>query len=443
MKTLLDRTSRIYYDNWESQSEAVRARTIRKKLDDYVRFAGKTAPFYKKTLSGYEKGAEYPLSRVPALTPDDLRKSLPPKSDKLFSQKTGNYSVFQSGGTTGSPKTTLFTHEELEALNLPNARGFFASGLNKSDRVCNVFATGSLYMTFIHINRMLQQYGCMNFPFSNYAPVDFIRGIIKLFNINCIAGITSVVLTCMRKMKEMGLEGIKIEKIYYGGEHLYPQDRQYLRENFKTRIISAPGYGSVDSWYIGYQCLSCAPGVFHAHDDQCYIEIVDEDSGENCAHGKPGMLYATAFERVLTPIVRYKVGDKALWLGKKCGCGRTTPLFKLLGRGDDVLRIGYDSIDHDYVLESARRALGSPCCVQMEKKHEKGRDLLIVRVESSAAPSQYPKLKGALKSEIIGGRQTLKKLIADKSVWPVRFEMCKSIKRNPRTGKFIKVIDAI
>ena len=52
------------------------------------------------------------------------------------------------------------------------------------------------------------------------------------------------------------------------------------------------------------------------------------------------MLYATALPRRLTPIVRYRVGDRARWLGCRCACGRTTPLFELLGRGDDILRIG-------------------------------------------------------------------------------------------------------
>ena len=49
------------------------------------------------------------------------------------------------------------------------------------DRVVNQFAVGGLYMTFIHINRMLQQYGCQNFPFSNHADVGLVRTMVDLF----------------------------------------------------------------------------------------------------------------------------------------------------------------------------------------------------------------------------------------------------------------------
>ena len=113
------------------------------------------------------------------MTSDTLRELVPPVSDGLLSRKTRDYTVFQSGGTTGFPKSTLFSHDELELLNLGNARGFFAMGLSPDDRVGNLFAVGGLYMTFIHINRMLQQYGCMNFPFSNHTPAEFVHTVCR------------------------------------------------------------------------------------------------------------------------------------------------------------------------------------------------------------------------------------------------------------------------
>src|SRR5262249_34222306 len=157
--------------------------------------------------------------------------------------------------------------------------------LTPQDRVCNLFAVGGLYMTFLHINRMLQQYGCMNFPFSNHTPVDFIRTVAKLFKVNCITGIASVALNCLRGMDKLGLDGIRIKKLYYGGEHFYEADKREVRDKYGVEIVAAPGYGTVESWYLGYQCLSCPTGVFHAHDDQSYLEIVDEETGRAC---KPG-----------------------------------------------------------------------------------------------------------------------------------------------------------
>ena len=434
-----------FYDSWESKEEEARQRVILQRLQDYVGFAGARVPFYRDRLEAFDPKAQYPLARVPVLKSDDLRQLLPPASDNLLSEKSGGYTVFQSGGTTGFPKTTLFTHEELEGLNLPNARGFYALGLKSEDRVCNLFAVGGLYMTFIHINRMLQEFGCVNFPFSNHTPVDFIHTVVKLFKINCIAGISSVALNALRGMEKLGLEGIKIEKLYYGGEHLYEADKKEIREKFGVELIAAPGYGTVDSWYIGYQCLYCPTGVFHGHDDQCYLEIVDEDQGRHCAPGEIGMAYATAFPRRLTPIVRYRVGDRARWLGKLCPCGRTTPLFELLGRGDDILRIGFDSVDYNYVQEAVGKVRGLLGTVQMQKMRKEGRDQLVIRVETEVSPNDYPRLAQALESEVRNPRPALRKAIAEGTVWPIEIELLRpgAISRNTRTGKLIRVIDAI
>lgn len=445
MNLIDGRFSDSFYDKWEVEPEESRIHIISEKLRKYVEFAEMRLPFYKERLSSFEKDSPYPLRNIPVLTSAQLRELLPPKSDALIASEDRCFSVFQSGGTTGMPKTTLFTHQELEMLNLPNARGFFALGLKREDRVANLFAVGGLYMTFLHINRMLQQFGCMNFPFSNQTPYDFVHSVVKLFRINVITGITSVVLDCMRNMEHLGLEGISIEKVFYGGEHIYEPDRRELKEKFGVSLVAAPGYGTVDTWYIGYQCLHCDPGIFHAHDDQCYIEIVNEGSGEHCRDGEAGMLYVTPFTRRLTPIIRYVVGDLASWTGQRCPCGRTTPTFRLLGRGDDILRIGYDSIEYNYIQEIAAGVKGLSGTLQMEKRREEGKDKLIIRVESSVPSSEHQAIGDELREKIHKGRPALRGFIEKGTVWPIQVEIMTlgSLSRSSRTGKLKRVIDAI
>ncbi len=433
------------YDRWEVEPEEKRASVTRAHLAEYVDFAREKVPYYRERCASFDHTAEFPLKNVPSLTSSELRTLLPPRSSELLTDTTCPVNVFQSGGTTGSPKTALFSHDEMELLTLPNARGFYALGLRKEDRVANLFAVGGLYMTFVHINRMLQQYGCTNFPFSNQTGADFIHSVTRLFSINVFTGISSSVLDCLRKMMTMGLEGIAVEKVFYGGEHLYDTDRDELKERLGVSLIAAPGYGTVDTWYIGYQCLHCPPGVFHTHDDQCYMEIVDEDTGGHCSAGIAGMLYATPIVRRLTPIIRYQVGDRALWTEESCRCGRTTPRFRLLGRGDDVLRIGYDSIDYAFLQEAATKAGQLTGAIQMEKRRKEGKDLLIIRVETEAPAGEHHRLGEALLAEILEGRPSLRGFVEKKTVWPLTIELFPTGKlaRSERTGKLRRVIDAI
>jgi len=339
MSLWTEKSKRQFYDPWEFMPEDRRIEFRGRYLADYVNFA-RELEFYRDRLEGFDPKSSRPMKNVPVLQSSDVRELVPPVSRRLVTGGANDYTVFQSGGTTGTPKSTLFSHAELEGLNLPNARGFYACGLVPEDRVGNLFAVGSLYMTFVHINRMLQQYGCQNFPFSNHTAVDFIHTVVQQFDVRVLTGIASVVLNALRGMKQLGLDGIHIEKIYYGGEHFYEADKQEIEKTFGTKVILAPGYGTVDTWYLGYQCSLSPTGVFHAHDDQVYIESVNEETGELAPPGEIGMMYATSFPRRVTPIVRYRVGDRMKWLPDLCACGRTTPVFQLLGRGDDVLRIG-------------------------------------------------------------------------------------------------------
>jgi phenylacetate-coenzyme A ligase PaaK-like adenylate-forming protein len=245
-------------------------------------------------------------------------------------------------------------------------------------------------------------------------------------------------------MAELGLDGVRIEKFFYGGEHLYDAEKAELRERYGVRRVASPCYGTVDTWYIGYQCEVCPTGVFHAHDDQCFMEVWDEEADRPCAVGEAGMLYATALPRRLTPIVRYRVGDRARWLDARCPCGRTTPLFELLGRGDDVLRIGpFYSVNYAYIQECVGRVKGLSGTVQMQKEREAGRDRLVVRVETRVPAKARPALASALAREILSRRTAFQKGIAQKTVWPVRVELVDEgrLPRNPRTGKLIRVID--
>ncbi len=436
---------KTFFDPWESADKATREQVMREKLAAYVNFAREQSPFYRDRLSQVDLKSSAPLEKVPFLVSQDLRGNLPPQSTQLLTSNNKGYTVFQSGGTTGQPKTSLFTNEELELLTFANARGFHAVGLQPSDRVANFWASGGLYMTFIHMNRFLQQSGCTSFPFTNHTAPDFVHSVTRAFNINVFTGISSVVLDMFRQLKALGLDGVNVRKVYFGAEHLYQSDLDEMCNDYGVETIKAPGYGTVDSWYIGYQCEQTPLGIFHAHDDQAYIEILDEESQMPVAPGQAGMLFVTSFPRMLTPIIRYRVGDRARWLNESCRCGRTTPLFQLLGRGDDILRIGYDSIEYESVQKLVAKIKELSGTLQMEKTRVDGRDELIIRVETALNPNDYLLFAQKLADQILQDRPTVRGQIAKGSVNPIRVELTPlgSLPRNLRTGKLIRVIDAI
>ncbi len=447
-RTLLERREGPFYDPWEALPDGKRLELQRERLRELVSFARERSSFYRGRLEGlpFDARDAHPLGAFPSFTAADLREHIPPAGESLLTDpKATAFTVFQSGGTTGVPKTSLFTHAEMEDINRCNARGFFATGLEATDRVANLWAVGGLYMTFVHMNRMLQEYGCTSFPFSNQTPVEFIRTVARLFDVNVFTGITSVVLNCLRELDRGEPGRFRVEKLYFGGEHIYEADRKEMRERLGVEKIYAPGYGTVDSWYLGYQCTECGNGIFHAFDDQVYLEVLDEVTGQPCASGETGLLHATVLARRLTPVMRFRVGDRARWLGRACPCGRTTPLFELLGRGDDVLRIGYDSIDYAFVQRIASRVPGASGRVRMEKRRLEGRDQLALRIETSAEGSLQPAMTAELGEHFLRERPSFAEFLKKGTVWPLALEWVPegSLPQNPRTGKLIRIVDSV
>jgi phenylacetate-coenzyme A ligase PaaK-like adenylate-forming protein len=439
-----------FYHSFETFNEEARQEYMRKALSRIIEVA-RTTPFYRDRLLEVDLHSDAPLKKVPVLTSNDLRTQVPPGGIGMLTRgglanEPLQCSVFQSGGTTGTPKTSLFSFEEMELINQCNARGFFAVGLNEHDRVANLWAVGGLYMTFVHMNRMLMEYGCTSFPFSNQTPIEFIHGVAKLFDINCFTGITSVVLNCLREIHQREPDSLRIKKMFFGGEHIYDSDRREMQEKFGIEVVQAPGYGTIDSWYLGYQCSSCTNGFFHAFDDMVHLEIVDEETGLHCQRGEVGMLYATALHRTLTPIIRYRVGDKARWVVESgCSCERTTPRFELLGRGDDVLRIGYDSVDYSFIQSLACRIPGASGRIQLEKMRRDGRDQLIVRIETERLKAEHLVMTQMLTDLFLNERPSFAEFLKKGTIWPLVVEWLveNQLPQNPRTGKLIRVIDSV
>jgi phenylacetate-CoA ligase len=444
---IIQRVKGPFYCEYEGYSPAQRKKAQVEKMRYLVEKVLPNSPFYRERLplGRIHCDSDYPFADCPIVSANDLRPHISPQGRDLLTTDDPGHIVFQSGGTTGVPKTSLFTYAEMEMINECNARGFYASGLKKSDRVANLWAVGSLYMTFIHMHRIFSEYGCMTFPFSNHTPADFVGTVAKMFQVNCFSGITSVVLNTLRKVDEVQPGSIKIEKVYFGGEHIYEADRIELRDRFGAQQVLAPGYGTVDSWYLGYQCGHCTNGIFHAFDDMVHLEVLHEETQKHCKPDEVGILHATVLERFLMPIVRFKVGDKARMLSRRCDCGRTTPLFELLGRGDDMLRIGYDSLDYKTMQELIVKFKKSNGSLQMEKKRKDGKDLLILRLETQNPQSDHDDMTRDFIELLLKERPSLREFISKGTVWPVTVEWWKpgTLPQNPKTGKLIRVIDSI
>jgi phenylacetate-CoA ligase len=85
-------------------------------------------------------------------------------------------------------------------------------------------------------------------------------------------------------------------------------------------------YGVSEVGGIAWECPSRSG--YHLNSDSSIIELLQD--GEHVAEGESGEVCVTNLWRKPTPLIRYRVGDMASYLGDDCSCGRGLPLIKNL-----------------------------------------------------------------------------------------------------------------
>lgn len=426
----------------ERASAAELAALQKQKLTALLELAQQRSSFYREHLQGVSLDRPWSLEQLPTMTKQHLIQHSPPESEALLTGHLESAYVFRSGGTTGSPKFSPFSFEEFRRFTAMFLRTYQAAGLRSSDRVANLFACGSLYASFIFVNRMLEELGSVSFPFTGSATFDVLGRHFELFPINTLMGFPSWVLEVVQKLPSEVIP--KIEKIFYAGEHLYAEERHFLQETLPNlRLIASGGYGAVDTGIMGYQCQACAGDAHHILADHVLLEIVDPDTLRPVPDGEEGIILVTTLDRFLMPLIRYDIGDVGRILPGNCECGRTMPRFELLGRNED-LRIGIATVCYDEIMRAVAEHPELTSNLQLLKERVGMKDRLIVKVE---VRPDFHGDRGALaksfESAIYRHKPDLDKLVHGEHIHPLRVGLfyLGEIPRVPVTGKVRRIVD--
>ncbi len=407
------------------------------KLKHLLEDVAPQAPLYRERLAGLQLRSMADWTGVPTLSKDDLRAGTPPRSEDLFTGDPLGAHFLRSGGSTGEPALSAFAYPDYEADMARAARGLFALGLRPGDRVANLFMAGHLYGSFLSINRALELVGCNSFPFTSATPAKELPALLRAYGIEVLAGLPSWLMEVFDAIRQDPI-GVTIRKVFYTGEHFYPQDRERLAREFGILQFGSLGYGTVDAGPIGYQCAESHGGVHHLHSDHQFIEIVDSESLQAVPAGEPGELLITNLNRRLMPVVRYRIGDRARWIPESCPCGRSTPRFELLGRCDDMMVLGGINLTYAELHEAALAVDGVNAPLQLVLSRAENRDRLTLRIEASE-----PRLADALAEGLLARVDMLRRIIDRGQLNPLAVEVLPpgGIERLPRTGKIRNVID--
>ncbi|MBC7537912.1 MAG: hypothetical protein H7281_03775 [Bacteriovorax sp.] len=415
--------------------------TIQKwSLKEIVEHAKSHSPFYRELYanSKFEKLSDLPVT--------DQFKFW--KGDVLTTDKRDGI-VFKSGGSTGAPKYSYFTSLEWQSFTEAFGWGMSQGILEDYDRVANLFYVGDLYASFLFIKDSLQWIPVENkkllqFPIAGATGPSHILKTLEEFSINVMVGVPSAILTLLEyyDREKKNYPNVKIEKILFGGEALYPDQYLALKKIFPDIKISSIGYASVDGGLLGYSDGDCADGEHRVFDGSIIIEIIDPDTNEVITEeNRVGKVLLTNLTRKLMPIIRYPAGDLAMWIESAETPDRK---FKLQGRSDEAARLGTISVYFEDTRVMVMNALKeiSGLQFQMILNHFAHKDELIFRIAGHNLKPDSTIVERVIES-FKKEKAVYEDILAKNLVHPLKIEIVvmSQLEANARTGKLKRVID--
>jgi phenylacetate-CoA ligase len=115
-------------------------------------------------------------------------------------------------------------------------------------------------------------------------------------------------------------------------ETLLPGQREIIESVFGVPVRDQ--YGAAEMCVFFGQCKE---GNYHVHSDYGVTEFLGDD-GTPAPAGEEAEIVCTGLINPVMPLIRYRIGDRAVLSDKTCKCGSIFPVVEtVLGRIDDVI----------------------------------------------------------------------------------------------------------
>ncbi len=328
-------------------------------LSSIVEVARERCPFYRQLYAGL--GSNPALPELPIVDSDAFWRAHHRNRLEVLTGPPLGGIVLNSGGTTGTPKFSYFNDEEWDSAVSLTAHAGEAAGVRDGDRIANLFAAGNLNASLLVATEGFKAMkpDVLQFPIAYSPNFAAAAGIIRLFDLNTLAGFPTHLLRLIEHMDQEDGPRVQLRRIIFGGELFSADQRAFLERRFPGVSIRSFSYASVDAGTIAFADASCAPGEHRVFDGATVVEICDEATDEPIEEvDRPGRIVFTSLTRCLMPLLRYPTGDLARWVDPP---GTADRRFALLGRSNEAARVSAFTVPVSGVrdlLEPLRQRLG-------------------------------------------------------------------------------------
>lgn len=310
------------------------------RLQQILYRAAKDVPFYREQWSarrrhGDRSSPEY-LENWPILEKEWLREN--PRAFIADDCDPRRMLHIQTSGSTGTPLNLWWSRETAQRwYALFEARWRSWYGVTRHDRWANI--GGRMVIPaivrrppFWVWNPALRQLYMSSYHLAPDLIPSYVDALTR-YRIVYLWGFTSSLHAVARIVLERGLDVPRWTVAIANAEPVLEHQRETIERAFDCPLRET--YGQAE---IVAAASECEHRRIHVWPESGWIEIVED--GSPAAPGVPGDLVCTGLSNPDMPLIRYRVGDRAMLPAtpEACPCGRTLPLIsEIEGRIGDTL----------------------------------------------------------------------------------------------------------
>ncbi len=339
---------------WDEAVETLSAEELRdadeRLLVEQIAYCQAKSAFYRRRwadagIDASAIGSVSDLALLPFSTKDELRAEQaqhPPLGEYQCAPMTDIVRIHGTSGTTGRMLLTAMTTADADLVAECGARSLWSAGMRPDDVVFHVF-NYSVYSGGVTDHLSAERLGAVVVPIGVGNSRAFVE-LAEQARPTAVHSTPSYPLYLARKMRsEMDRDPheLGLRKGFFGGEPGagIPEVQQQLRDELGLEPFDA-NYGL--SEVVSLFAAECdqRDGLHFFGQGALIVELVEPATGRvvPLASGAEGELVYTSINRRATPLIRYRSGDVAhIVSDARCGCGRTSFRFRVLGRSDDML----------------------------------------------------------------------------------------------------------
>jgi coenzyme F390 synthetase len=401
-------------------------------IDERVRYtityADQHSPFYhhwflEHRINPDEVTTHEDLLDLPIISGVTIREHQPPVTPEFEFRSVPQEQVFtihETSGTTGIPKSLFLTWEDWQRYAEKYARAFVSQGVGPGDRV----VVCASYGMNVGANTMTVAAQRLKFTVIPEGSCTFPTRVIKSYQPTVIIGSIFKLLHLAERMKREGLEPEEagIKKLIVGGEAFAEEARQYVSALWGCPIYNT--YGSTE----GTMCGECEQQTgLHVPEDLVHLDLYDPAMQKFVRDGDRGRIVLTNLlpvgGKTGTLLINYDTEDTTVVRSRdRCACGRThlridPPMREAETRWIGGTRLNRVDIEQGVFQPENMLDLTGEYEAFLYEGGDQGETVLRVSMECrDPATADKNGIRERFLATLLTGRTTLKEAVDDKQV---------------------------